>query len=439
MDGILKAKRISVGDGARITTSGVVYEGLLMPRIEVGDDNVLILKLQSGYNIGLEYSSSMQIEKMEANAFSEKPTPRYSLKKSSLPKISLIATGGTIASKIDYRLGGVKSLLEPQEICQAMPELVNVISFKSLLSPFKIFSENMSPVEWQKIAALAAKELNSDIKGLVITHGTDTLHFTSAALSFMLKNLCKPVALVGAQRSPDRGSFDGAMNMACAAHYLLSDAAEVAIVMHATSSDDYCYAIRGTKVRKMHTSRRDAFRPVNDLPLAKIYSNGRTEFLKKNYRKRSAGKVVADTAFEKKVALLKAYPGSEPGLVDFLIDKKYKGIVVEATALGQIPTFTFDKKNSWLPQIKRAVEEGIIVAFATQCLYGRTNPFVYETAREMYRLGVIYCEDMLPEVAYVKLGWVLGHTRKKEEVRKLMLTSLAGEINPMLTEEEFLI
>ena len=264
------------------TTDGLHLEGLVMPRIEYGDTDCLILKLDSGYNAGI---SSGKIEEMKVIAKAGAPAKATGKKKAAakpetnnLPKISMIATGGTIASVVDYATGGVLWKLDAEQIATKVPELSSRVDIASFHSPFRIASEDMTFREWQKLAETAAKELsNDDIAGAIITQGTDTLHFTAAAMSFMLSQYRKPVALVGAQRSVDRGSFDGIMNMLCGASYAASDMGEKAVVMHATTNDDYCYASRGTKVRKLHSSRRDAFQPVNEPALAKIWPDGRIE------------------------------------------------------------------------------------------------------------------------------------------------------------------
>ncbi|NYZ78423.1 Glu-tRNA(Gln) amidotransferase subunit GatD, partial [Candidatus Micrarchaeota archaeon] len=304
-------------------------------------------------------------------------------------------------------------------------------------SPFRILSEDATHKEWQKIALLVAKEANSsDSQGVVVMHGTDTLHYTSAALSFMLRNLNKPVALVGAQRSPDRGSFDGAMNLACAAVYAASPIAEVAVVMHENESDDHCIAIPGTKARKMHSSRRDAFKAINAQPLARISPNGEFVALTKEFAKRSDGKVVAETGFEPKVAIVKAFPSSTPELIDFYVGKKFKGLVIEGTGLGHVPTSTLDEKDSWLPAIKSAIEEGVVVAMTTQCVYGRVHPLVYANARLLHEAGVVYCSDITSETAFVKLGWLLAKFKKTEDVKRELLVNYAREINPRITGSE---
>jgi glutamyl-tRNA(Gln) amidotransferase subunit D len=289
----------------------------------------------------------------------------------------------------------------------------------------------MSSAEWVKISKLAAKELaKDDVRGVIVTHGTDTLAFTAAALSFMLHEFGKPVALVGAQRSPDRGSFDGVMNLLCASAYATSDIAEKAIVMHATSNDDYAFALRGTKVRKMHSSRRDAFRPVNDRPLAKIWPDGRMETTGRAITMRKETPDAKPVAvFEPRVAMLKAYPSSDPAIIDYYVGRKFRGIIIEGTGMGHVPTSPLDAKDSWLPAIKRAVEAGLHVCVTTQCIYGRANAYVYSNLRKLAGAGALCLGDMLTDAAYVKLGWALAQSRSDSEIRSIMAANVAGEYN----------
>jgi len=432
---ILKSKKITVGDRIKIDD----YEGLLMPRPDVDDTNNIVLKLDSGYNVGIKFAKGAKLEKLEHIAVKIGAAPQVQLSfDKSKPPISLIATGGTISSRVDYKTGGVFMLMEPDEILRTTPELRDFVNIKSIKSPFRIASEDMTAQEWQELAKEAAKELNSDSRGVIITHGTDTLHYTSAALSFMLQNLNKPVAVVGAQRSPDRGSFDGAMNLACAAQYCISDIAEVAIVMHGTTNDDYCLINRGAKVRKMHTSRRDAFRPINALPIGKIWPDGKLDVIDGNYRARNENKVVADTKFEEKVAQVAVYPGADPSIIDFYVKRGFRGIVMQTTALGHVPWATIDAKKSWKTAIKNAIKSGVVLVSASQTLYGSTHPHVYRTLIEMGDAGVIFAADMLPEVAYVKLGWVLGHTKDVKKAKEMFLTNYAGEISERIVDETFL-
>lgn len=437
-------KGIKIGEEITVEKNGRTYNGVLLPSTDFSDPDMLIMKLNNGYNIGLRYDRTMVVSKggKEPKIVKEEVKLELGkakhLKKLSFdakkPKISLIATGGTIGSRVDYETGGVTALMSPEELLNLAPELADFVHIRDILRPFTIMSENMNHKNYQEMAKEVAKELKKN-EGVVITHGTDTLHYTAAALSFMLSNLSKPVVLTGSQRSSDRGSSDAAINLICSANLAAySDIAEVGICMHGTPNDEFCLFNRGTKVRKMHTSRRDTFRPINELPLAKVWPSGKIEILNKAYRRRSESETKADTKFEPKVALLKSYPGSNPEVMDFLLDKKYKGFVIEAHGLGQVPT----EENSWLPSIKRAIDSGAIVCFAAQTLYGRLDPFVYSQARKAYELGVIYCEDMLPETAYIKLGWVLGHTTDYNEVKARMIMNIAGEISDRTVPEAFL-
>ncbi len=430
---------VKVGDWVKIRSEGLELSGILMPRIELGDPSNLIIKLSSGYNIGIrgvgaELSKIPKTGKLEQFP---RAKPQFD---PSLPSISMIATGGTISSRIDYRTGGVTFLMDPNEILFTAPELARSVNIVDISSPFKIGSEDMTPKEWMILAKEAEKKLNKeDIRGVILTHGTDTLHFTAAALSFMLRDLNKPVALVGAQRSPDRGSFDGTMNLICAANYAAhSNIAEVAIIMHGTTNDDYCNINRGTKVRKMHTSRRDAFRSINSKPIGRVWTDGRIELNDIKYRERTDKPVKADAVFEEKVGLVKVYPGIDPSIIDWYADHT-KGFIIEGTGLGHPPSFPLDKNKSLFPAIKRAIDKGVFVGMTSQCLYGRVHSHVYNNAILLEKMGVTYLEDMLPEVAYVKLGWVLAHTRDPTEVAGMMLTKIAGEINPRHEPEDFLI
>ena len=427
---LLESKKIKVGDRIRVSKAGKVYEGVLMPRIELGDATCLVLKLDDGYNIGIKIEKGVRIKKIkkEWRVVEEKKKEEKTLIfDRKLPLISILGTGGTIASKVDYRTGGVYASFSPKDIASQIPDLKEIANIR-VEEVMNLMSEDMTPERWVEIAKAVAKEVNSGSKGIIVTHGTDTLHYTSAALSFMLKNLSVPVALVGSQRSSDRGSSDAVMNVACAANFVAnSDIAEVCVVMHGSINDDYCLAIRGTKVRKMHTSRRDAFEPINELPIARIWWESRKiEILNENYKKRSEKKVKVDDKIETRVALIKVYPGLDPNIFDFYVKNGYKGFVIEATGLGHVPTLG---KHSLLAKVEDAVSLGIPVVITSQCLYGRTHPTIYRNLRELLKRNAIFAGDMLPEVAYVKLMFVLGHTKKLEKIKEMMLKNYAGEIS----------
>jgi|TARA_Y100000034_G_scaffold136613_1_gene214151 glutamyl-tRNA(Gln) amidotransferase subunit D len=407
----------SSSDKVRAVYNGTTYSGML---IDSSEQDVYLIKLDNGYNVGIPKKGTKltTVGKIhEPKIIEEKQKIN-----TALPNISIVSTGGTITSRIDYRTGGVFPVSKPSELFTQIPEL-NKIANISITSPFAILSEDMTPTHWSKLAGNVARELNKEnVRGVIVTHGTDTLHYTAAALSFAFEDLGKPVALVAGQRSSDRGSFDGAMNLACGAHYATSDIAEVAIVMHANSSDDYCIANLGTKVKKMHTSMRNTFRPINTLPLAKIYPNGKIEKLRE-CSLRHASKIKVESRFEEKVALIKIHPGLSPKILDYYAKEGYKGIILEGTGLGHVAATT------WLTTIKSAIKKGIFIGMTSQANYGRVDPYVYATGRDIFHEGVTYLDDMLPETALVKLSWILGQTKSKDKIRQMMTSNLRGEIS----------
>jgi glutamyl-tRNA(Gln) amidotransferase subunit D len=422
---------VGIGDRIVISKGKNIYEGLLMPRIEVGDKDSVVLKMDSGYNIGIKFAKNMKIEKGHKKEPEEiREEVRFEMGKEHLkklqfskskPNIAVIATGGTIVSRVDYKTGGVHPLEKPEDLLANVPELKDIVNITDVKVPFMKWSENFNYKDWQKLAELTAKELNKN-EGVIILHGTDVMHYTSAILSFMLKT-SKPVIITGAQRSSDRGSSDAWMNLICGAYASISDIAEVAICMHGVTDDKHCNLSRGTRVRKLHTSRRDAFQHLDDYPIARIWPNGRIETLIE-YNKRSKGEIKADIKFEPKVALVKAYPNSNPEVLNWYVSKGFRGFVIEGLGLGQLPT----EENSWIPILKKITKEYPVV-ITPQTLYGRISPNVYSNARILFNeTKAIPGEDMIPEVALVKLSWVLGHTKNLEEIRKLMLTNIAGEI-----------
>jgi glutamyl-tRNA(Gln) amidotransferase subunit D len=434
----------ATGDRVKVITEEEEVEGILMPRPGLLDESAVIIKLDNGYNIGIDKKKIKQILLAEKYAPAEQK-PAKLKHNPNLPNISVLSLGGTISSKIDYRTGGVHADYTAEDFVQMLPGLQDIANIKAR-KVMSTMSEDLASDDWKIIASSIAEELNSGADGVVVTQGTDTFHFSTAITSFMLRNLAKPVVFTASQRSIDRGSSDAFMNLKCAIIAAAkSDLAEVVSCMHGTSSDDYCLLIRGTKVRKMHTSRRDAFRPINELPLAKVFEDGKIEYLNEQFRKASdasdakpeGSKFSVDDKFEEKTAMILAYPGMDPGIIDYYIDKGYKGIVIAATALGHVPLV--NQKHSLLPGLQRAAEKNIPVVIATQTIYGRVHPNVYTALRRLsVELKCIFAEDMLPEVAYVKLGWVLGHTTVLDEVRNMMLTNFAGEMTERTDAESYL-
>lgn len=422
---MIQKEEPNAGDKVKVITSKEEVEGIL---IESSESGIVLIKLKSGYNIGIKKEDVTNIELIEKAK--EKETEFKIKDKKSLPYIDIIITGGTISSRVDYKTGGVKWLTKPEELFKFYPELFGVVNVNEIKIPFMKASENMNSEDWQKIAEEVEKSLNNkDVSGVIITHGTDFLHYTSSALSFFLQDINKPVVLTYAQRSSDRASSDAEMNLLCAAHAAVSDIAEVMLVGHATNNDDFCFAHKGTKVRKLHSSRRDAFKSVNENPVAKIFPEGKIEIMN-NYNKRGNNKKIKlDLNFEDNVALLKYYPGQSVDIIDYY-SQTYKGIIIEGSGLGHVASE--DAKENWLPVIKKAINNGMVICMTSQTIFGKVDSYVYSPARELEKAGVIYLKDMLAETALVKLGWVLGHKEWKNKIKEKMLENINGELSPRI-------
>ena len=416
-------QKIVDGDRIRIKkgTTSAVYEGVVMPT----SSRDIVIKLDSGYNIGIRPENA-EIEVI-SSAGTLKTGQKAAIRglKGGLPLLSILSTGGTIASKVDYRTGAVSPQFSTDDILDAIPELGEIANIKGKVV-YSILSENMRAEYWRKLAVEVYNEINNGAYGIIVTHGTDTMGYSAAALSFMVQTPV-PIVFVGSQRSSDRPSSDAAMNAICAAKVACSDIAEVVVVMHGSTSDDFCLIHKGTKVRKLHTSARDAFQSVNDVPIGKLYYDARDiegmRFVFETaYIKRAEKELELRDKLEAKCGLIKYYPGADPAIIEFFISQGYKGIVLEGTGLGHVSA-------DWIPHVTRAVKDGVPIVMTSQCLYGSICDRVYDTGRDLLHAGLIEGADMLPETALVKLMWVLGQTSEMEEVRHLMERNIAGEIN----------
>lgn len=406
---------LDLGDRVSAVKDGVTYEGILMPSRREG---YVVLKLDNGYNIGLKLSES-KVGLVEKGT-EIKPPVKPLKSKEGLPLVSILSTGGTIASKVDYRTGAVNSQFSAGEIIAAIPELEEIANYNARVI-YTIFSENMRAEYWITLANAVAEEIRKGAQGIIITHGTDTMMYTAAALSFILRTPV-PVVIVGSQRSSDRPSSDASMNAICAATVATSDIAEVMVVMHGTTSDNYCSIHRGTRVRKMHTSRRDAFWSLNQPTLGCVDYLSRKIETNTPYHRRGLVELEVMDRMEPKCAMVKYSPGAPPEVLDYYVNAGYKGIVIEGTGLGHVA-------SNWIDSIRNASEKDIPVVITSQCLRGRICDRVYDTGRYMLEAGALEGGDMIPEVALVKLMWVLANASSKVEVRKLMEAPLAGEIS----------
>lgn len=419
-------ERIDAKVGCRIqlmSRNNVTIDGILMPKHELSHSDTIIIKLDNGYNIGVDIDKVISIQIVECKKKTEEMVTRI-YEQDMLPRIRILGCGGTIASKVEYETGAVRPAMSPSELIELIPELKELASY-DVEVVFNILSEDMTPRHWEMIAHHIHKALVSGVEGVIVTHGTDTMSYTASAIAFSIMNLPMPIAFVGAQRSSDRPSTDAALNLLAAVITTLkAPFGEVVVVMHSFSSDLEAYVHRGVKVRKMHSSRRDAFQSINDLPLASVDLHNYTfNVLNNRYMpRRKIDELTVRIGFDNRVALIKAYPGFQSEIIDMLVDKKFHGIVLEGTGLGHIGSYVINS-------LKRAIEEGIAIVMTTQTLFGRINMNVYTTGRKLLEIGVIPGSDMLPETAYVKLSWVLNQTRDLNEVKTMMLMNYVNEIN----------
>lgn len=408
----LDAVAAETGDIITITFSDNAFTGVLMPHHQFSDSEILILKMENGYNIGLRITNETRIALVKKHTVKEKKTRSIPFDKAK-PTISIIGTGGTIACYIDYRTGAVYPATSSEDLAFSVPEIFDFCNVKTEVA-YQLMSEDIEPTHWQILTEKVADALNNGSSGVVIPHGTDTLGYTAAALSFMLQDLTGPVILVGAQRSSDRPSSDAAQNLLSAVILACKgDIGEVLAVMHAESSDTITAIHRGTCMRKCHTSRRDAFLTVNTPVLGYIKETEIT--FNHSYKKRAKGPVKVDSALETDVSLIYFYPGMNP---EDLPEKK--GLVLMGTGLGHVST-------KLLSRIKELIESGTIIVMSSQCIFGRVNMNVYSTGRDLLKAGVIPTENMLGETAYVKLMWAIAHGKTKEQIENIMRTNIAYE------------
>ncbi|OQA92627.1 MAG: L-asparaginase 1 [Bacteroidetes bacterium ADurb.Bin234] len=420
---LLKKYNVHVWDNAEIESTRGHFSGKVLPRAENTDDKHIVIKLITGYNVGID------IETVTGMTSTRVPQPVFKIPEKQfpytkgLPHVKLLGTGGTIASRLDYRTGAVIPAFSPGELYGAVPELADICNLDTE-KIFAVFSENMGPKQYIALAKKIGEEIEKGIEGIVIGHGTDTLHHTGAALSFMCQNLPVPVVLVGSQRSSDRPSSDAALNlmhaMTAAGH---GNIAEVLVCMFGPTSDEYGFLHKGTRVRKMHSSYRSTFRTIGDTPVATVTRKGVFPIKEDYHPRRKDRNVKIIPTFDDRVTMLYYYTGMKPDILDAIVDNGYKGVVWVGTGLGHI-------NKEMYPAVERAKAAGVHQYMTLQTIWGYVDMFVYDTGRDMMAKGIIPAGNMLPEVAFIKLGWALGQTDDPEEVKRLMLTPINDEITP---------
>ncbi len=429
---LLQKENAPVWSQVTLHTTRGDFSGLILPRSETADALHIVLKLDTGYNIGVRWDTVTGIDvhgrKVANYQIPEKEFPVDPGK----PRVKLFGTGGTIASRLDYRTGAVIPAFSPGELYGSVPELADICNMETE-KLYGVFSENMGPEQWMGTARAIAREIETGVAGIVVGHGTDTMHHTAAALSFMLQDSPVPIVMVGSQRSSDRPSSDAAMNLINATRTAAtSDIAEVMVCMFGPTSDEYGLLHRGTRVRKMHSSYRSTFRTLSDIPLGKVDAEGVKPFRTDYHQRRDDKKVKLVDVFDDRVSLVYYYPNMKPDIIDSLVDNGYKGIIIAGTGLGHV-------NKPLYPALQRAYDAGVHVFMTVQTLWGYVQMYVYETGREIMELGVVPAANMLPEVAYVKLGWALGQSQDRDEVKRLMLSPVNGEITEREPHNGYLV
>lgn len=426
----LEKNKIKIGDLISLNSKLEVFEGILLDRPDYLKGESLIIKLNNGYNIGINIKNIIKIKLVKKNIVKKEKIEKIPIPKK--PFISILHTGGTIASKVDYRTGGVVASFNPQELLSNFPTLKKYGNIHSVFLG-NMFSEDMNINHYKKMALAVKKEVELGSKGVIITHGTDTMHYSSSALSFIFENLAIPVIFVGAQRSSDRGSSDAEMNLICAMKFISkTEYRGVAVCMHETHSDDVCNILSGVNVRKLHSSNRNAFKQVNKNIIAKVeyQDDDITFFSRYNKTTDKIGEFKVKPNMESKVAIVKIHPNISSEIFAFFREKKYKGLIIEGTGLGHAPINVVDEFTNSNKKIKKEIEKlvksGCVVVMTTQTIHGRVNMNVYSTGRDLQNIGVISGETMISETAFTKLSWLLKN--EKKNCKKIMLENLKGEI-----------
>ncbi len=417
----LKEFNMRVWGDTEIKTTRGDFRGILLPRSEFDDDQHIVVKLQSGYNVGVAISTILAMKEVGyKEAHYKIPEKEFPITKGR-PYVKLLGTGGTIASRLDYRTGAVIPAFSPGELYGAVPELADICNLTTE-KLFAVFSENMGPEQYKTLAIAIGREIEKGIDGIVIGHGTDTMHHTAAALAYMVQDSPVPIVMVGSQRSSDRPSSDAALNLMHATKTAAeSDLAEVMVCMFGPTSDEYGLLHRGTRVRKMHSSYRSTFRTIGDIPLAMV-NRQKISPLQSDYNhRRTDRKAKVYPFFEEKVAIVYYYPNMQPDIIDSLVDNGYRGIIIAGTGLGHV-------NKPLYPAIERARDRGVAMFMTVQTLWGYVHMFVYDTGRDLMSKGIIPLSNMLPEVAYIKLGWVMGQTNDLDKVKEMMLTPISSDI-----------
>jgi glutamyl-tRNA(Gln) amidotransferase subunit D len=400
-----------VHDRVRIETESMVYEGLILPKHNFSEENIIILKLDNGYNIGVSTEGAKLSILSKAKVIESMVETKK--KNKGLQNITILGTGGTIASFVDYKTGAVSPAITAEQLVNSVKALDEIANINA--EPlFSLASEDMKPKHWEDMAVKVKEIHDKNNHGIVIGHGTDTMAYSAAALAFQLPEISNPVVFTGAQRSPDRPSSDAHLNLVGAAKTAMSDLGEICIAMHETTDDQNVAIWRGNRTRKAHSSMRNAFVSPNEGPIGIV--SDKIEW-KRKYKSTSE-KTTLKAGFDDNIGMVWSHPGLSVQDWENIVNGK-NGVVIAGTGLGHI--------NSELLDVIGQTTKNIPVTMSSQCLSGSTNLNVYRNGRKLLEKGVVETYDMLPETALVKMMWLSKHHPNK--INEMMRKNLVGEIS----------
>ncbi len=333
-------------------------------------------------------------------------------------KVCLLTTGGTISSIYDEETQALHPGLSVDALLDRLPKsLGNVEVIEREL--FQLDSANAQPHHWQELAG-AIKEVSEeipDLRGIVITHGTDTMVYSASAVSFMIQDFGKPIVFTGAQIPASVPWSDGPRNLLDAIRVAaFGDLGETCIVFNGEIH-------RATRTKKVRVNSYDAFDSMDPSPIGIL---AREIVLYEGRKKRNHRLIPRfDTRLDDRVFLLKVFPGIPPQTLTRIVDMGYRGIIIEAFGSGNIPT----DENALTAGIMQAIDQKCFIVVSSQCAFGQADLSIYAVGRAAKDVGAMSAYDMTSEAALVKLAWILGHTNEPDRVRKMMATSYVGEMS----------
>ena len=428
------------------------FEGIVLHPASKGH---LTLKLVNGYNASYLLEEISELEIIDSEISTEQITKQQEIPfNPELPRIRILHTGGTIASKVDYKTGAVVARFEPHELVASVPELAEIANIEAEKLG-NMFSDDIRCQHWNKMIDASKKAFDDGCDGIVITHGTDTLHITSAALNFAWAGKGQappgPIALVGSQRSSDRGSSDAAENLIAAVFWAANAPKpcgiagdSTVVVMHSSSNDGKCSIHTGVGVRKLHSTRRDAFRPVNSQPLAFIKANSGNLSLEltSDYEtllaesKREVCSMPTKYSTTVRIVQFMAGPWLHEEEIEAVILTSPQAMIIHGTGLGHLP---IDDPENDAPEntkvwraLTRCINRNIPVIITSQCINGPIDMNVYSKGRKQIAMGMLgHGSVSSPDTVIVKAHWALSNDM---EMKKAMESNLCGENNISLLE-----